>query len=286
MSSLAIEARSLRKTYVARDGGSTLAVDGVGLRVAAGEVYGLLGPRHAGKTTVLRMIAGRVAPDGGMALVGGDDILRSRRAAPRNLTARWRGGRALALPRLAERAALLLDEGTLGKDEAGVRATDEWLRRLRGEGKAVLLATRRPWVARDLCDRVGVMRGGRLLLEVTATELGTALAREFYRIRLKGRLDAHWSDWLGGLALAYGGAAGDETLLAGSLADQAALHGVLTKVRDLGLPLLSLERIAPDGDDLLACLDGFGRVSGGGGDAARARRKDRRSQVEKREGCD
>ena len=62
-----------------------------------------------------------------------------------------------------------------------------------------------------------------------------------YRLRVKGRLDAAWSDWFDGLALVPQG--DDETLLAGPVADQAALHGLLAKIRDLGLPLLSVTRM-------------------------------------------
>ena len=64
-----------------------------------------------------------------------------------------------------------------------------------------------------------------------------------YRIRVKGHLDDHWSDWFSGLTIcneAYG-----EAVLAGPLADQAALHGVLMKIRDLGLPLLAVCQVAP-----------------------------------------
>ena len=62
-----------------------------------------------------------------------------------------------------------------------------------------------------------------------------------YRIRVEGRLDTNWSDWFNGLIIAP--QADDETVLAGPVADQAALHGLLAKIRDLGLPLLSVERV-------------------------------------------
>jgi hypothetical protein len=66
---------------------------------------------------------------------------------------------------------------------------------------------------------------------------GTAV----YEIRVGGRLGTEWSDWFTGLRVTAEGA---ETLLAGTL-DQAALHGVLRRVRDLGLPLISVARIQP-----------------------------------------
>ena len=64
-----------------------------------------------------------------------------------------------------------------------------------------------------------------------------------YEIRIKGHLDAKWADWFGGLTITLG--ENGETLLTGSVVDQAALHGLLRKVRDLGMPLLSVTRVRP-----------------------------------------
>jgi hypothetical protein len=61
-----------------------------------------------------------------------------------------------------------------------------------------------------------------------------------YEIRLQGHLDQHWSAWFDGLAISY--ESDGSTLLRGPLADEAALHGVLIKVRDLALPLLAMNR--------------------------------------------
>ena len=60
----------------------------------------------------------------------------------------------------------------------------------------------------------------------------------FYKIRIKGQLGAEWSDWFEGLTISL--EEDGTTLLSGPVADQAALHGLLKKVRDLGLPLLSV----------------------------------------------
>ena len=68
--------------------------------------------------------------------------------------------------------------------------------------------------------------------------------REVYQIVVKGHLDSEWSDWFDGLTITLGD--NGETVLSGPLADQTALHGVLMKIRDLGLPLLSLTRKDPD----------------------------------------
>lgn len=65
-----------------------------------------------------------------------------------------------------------------------------------------------------------------------------------YEIRVQGHLDQRWSAWFGGLAITYD--ADDNTVLCGSLIDEATLHGVLIKVRDLALPLLSVNQVAAD----------------------------------------
>ena len=64
-----------------------------------------------------------------------------------------------------------------------------------------------------------------------------------YEIRVKGILDARWGAWFEGLQVSSDG---EETVIAGPVADQAALHGLLTKVRDLGLFLISVHHLGPD----------------------------------------
>lgn len=68
-----------------------------------------------------------------------------------------------------------------------------------------------------------------------------------YQIRLKGHLGRQWTDWFGGLSITLEDSG--ETLLTGPVVDQAALHGLLRKVRDLGLPLLAVIRLQPDQAD-------------------------------------
>lgn len=64
-----------------------------------------------------------------------------------------------------------------------------------------------------------------------------------YQIRLQGHLGQQWADWFEGLTLTL--EANGETLLTGPVADQAALHGLLKKVRDLGLPLAEVIQVKP-----------------------------------------
>ena len=64
-----------------------------------------------------------------------------------------------------------------------------------------------------------------------------------YQIRIAGQLGSQWADWFEGLTITPDD--NGDTLLTGPVIDQAALHGLLKKVRDLGLPLLAIQRVEP-----------------------------------------
>lgn len=72
-----------------------------------------------------------------------------------------------------------------------------------------------------------------------------------YRLRVDGHLDQHWSSWFGGLTLTHED--DGTTCLTGAIADQSQLHGLLTKIRDLGVTLISVEVVdvpaRPSGQD-------------------------------------
>lgn len=65
-----------------------------------------------------------------------------------------------------------------------------------------------------------------------------------YQVRLRGHLGTQWQDWFGGLAITH--TETGDTLMTGRVADQAALHGLLRRVRDLGLPLISVVPVPLD----------------------------------------
>jgi len=70
---------------------------------------------------------------------------------------------------------------------------------------------------------------------------------EYYEIKIKGHLDARWSDWSAGLKLTH--LEGDGTLLSGLLPDQGALYGLLERIRDLNMTLISVTCSDPSAQD-------------------------------------
>lgn len=97
-------------------------------------------------------------------------------------------------------------------------------------------------------DRWPVVTGmaGHERCEVMAEDLDTESSLDepmVYQIRLKGHLGPQWADWFEGLTITLED--GGETLMTGPVVDQAALHGLLKKVRDLGMPLISAVRVKP-----------------------------------------
>ena len=78
---------------------------------------------------------------------------------------------------------------------------------------------------------------------MSETSTGPHHSPDRYEIRLRGHLDSRWAAWFDGLSLTN--SSDGTTIIHGPVADQAALHGLLQKVRDLGLPLVSVSQLQP-----------------------------------------
>jgi ABC-2 type transport system ATP-binding protein len=219
-----IEAINLTKRY--EDG--QLALDGLSLKVAAGEVYCLLGANGAGKTTTINLFLDYVKKTSGKALINGidtaEDPIEAKRFVsyiPENVmlygsfTARQNldffgrlGGRngltrehcdsvlarvglqedafdrrvklfskgmrqkvAIATVILKDAPAILLDEPTSGLDPQAAAEFIRTLIELRSEGKAILMSTHDIFRAKEVADRVGILKKGRKVMERTREEL-------------------------------------------------------------------------------------------------------------------
>ena len=97
------------------------------------------------------------------------------------------------------------------------------------------------------CDQLGVTEVFQDMCHTKTPDLPM-----IYRINVRGRLDESWSSWFDGMTVEFGTDTGEEpvTTLTGWIPDQSALHGVLNKIRNLGLRLLSVEQVPPDQGNL------------------------------------
>jgi ABC-2 type transport system ATP-binding protein len=190
--------------------------------------------------------AGRV---GAAPLLHDFELWESRDDPVGDLPHGFRQRAALVCALGAESPILLLDEPTLGLDAHAVHIAKTWIRQLaREQGKTIVVATCCLQLVQEVGDRVVLMKDGRLSADVPVSgALGLSMPA-VYRIRVKGVLDARWMTWFDGLTVTT---TQDETILSGSVADQPALHSLLIRIRDLGLPLVSVHRIEPELEDLL-----------------------------------
>ena len=188
--------RGLTKRY-----GSLSAVDHLDLAIERGQLYGFLGPNGAGKTTTIRMILGLIHPSEGSVevldepvagragwpsedrrerLARIDEVLRTvglEHAAAKKVKAYSQGMRqrlGIALALLGEPDLLVLDEPTNGLDPQGMREVRLLLRRLADEGTTVFVSSHLLWEVEAMCDRVGVLAGGRLVADGPPSKLRPA----------------------------------------------------------------------------------------------------------------
>jgi oleandomycin transport system ATP-binding protein len=182
--SYAIHVEGLVKRY-----GETVALDGVDLRVPAGTVAGVLGPAGAGKTTLIRVLAGLTGHDAGRVTIGGTHPTRkgptqkqpAREEPPGEGPARDEKARDEEVR--DEPDVLLLDEPTAGLDPHARDEKWEMIRRVAGDGTTVLLTTRSPEEVGQLADRIIALDRGRVVAEGRAGELKQRIGGQVLHVR-------------------------------------------------------------------------------------------------------
>jgi ABC-type multidrug transport system ATPase subunit len=147
------------------------------------------------------------------------------------------------------RPIFLLDEPFRGLDRHAADVIAAWIQYLAHEqGRAVVVTTCDPLLPLELGDRLVLLRRGRIAADVPLDRPSRLDQPAYYRIQVRGYLDTRWSAWFDGLAVTAGE---DGTVISGLLPDQPALHSLLTRVRDLGLLLLSVQRFDAGVEDVL-----------------------------------
>lgn len=151
---------------------------------------------------------------------------------------------------LADPPITVFDEPLSGFDAKATETVKIWLKRLAHEqGKTVVLTSRHPDVAQELCDQVAIIHKGQLAVVLSTSELLKS-AQPVFQIKVKGHLAHHWREWFDNLDMIH--TDGGETIITGPVVDQAALHGLIIRIRDLGLPLFSVTQVEPSLKEMLA----------------------------------
>lgn len=154
---------------------------------------------------------------------------------------------AVAAALITDPPILLLDEPTIGLDVEAARTVKDWIVRLAHEqGKTVVLTTHQLDMAQELCDRVAIMRAGRVVADLPVHELLRRFRQDRYQIVVGARTEG------GELSLPAGTTVSDSdgtTILTSSL-DDHDIYGLLAQLSERGLPLRSVSPVEPSLEDV------------------------------------
>lgn len=212
--SSAIQVRELKKSY-----GSHIVLKGLDLQIESGEIFALLGVNGAGKTTALECIEGLRKYDSGMIAVNGKmGIQLQSSSLPAHiksmeavkLFAKWNKAKIdysmldvlgikeiekkqyiqlstgqkrrlhLALALISDPDIIFLDEPTAGLDVEGRLSLHEQIRKLKSQGKTIVLASHDMAEVETLCDRIAILNNGNIVFCGTASELTDKVGRKYY----------------------------------------------------------------------------------------------------------
>jgi ABC-2 type transport system ATP-binding protein len=163
---------------------------------------------------------------------------------------------AIACALIADPPIVLLDEPTLGLDVQAARTVKAWIQTLaREQGKTVVLTTHQLDMAEELCDRVAIMRSGRLIADEPTSVLLHLFEGEHYQIQFAGALEPAR---LNGYAKQFAGfhlrEDNGHTTLSGPIAGQTELMAILQAVHELGLPLVGVQKAEPSLEEVFVKL--------------------------------
>ena len=210
----AIQVRELKKSY-----GSHIVLKGLDFQIESGEIFALLGVNGAGKTTALECIEGLRKYDSGMIAVNGKmGIQLQSSSLPAHikpmeavkLFAKWNKAKIdysmldvlgikeiekkqyiqlstgqkrrlhLALALISDPDIIFLDEPTAGLDVEGRLSLHEQIRKLKSQGKTIVLASHDMAEVETLCDRIAILNNGNIVFCGTASELTDKVGRKYY----------------------------------------------------------------------------------------------------------
>ncbi len=163
---------------------------------------------------------------------------------------------AIACALVADPPIVLLDEPTLGLDVQAARTVRDWVLRLaRERGKTVVLTTHQLSLAQQVCDRIVIMRSGALIADHPIGELLNLFRGDYYQVRVGGAVDGEILYRLESLMPELTVAEENgHTLLTTAINEQAALYAMLDIVQQTGMPLLGVQRIEPDLEEVFVKL--------------------------------
>src|SRR6267143_591125 len=169
-----IEARGLSKRFQDKKRGEIRAVDNVSFTCQPGKIYGLLGANGAGKTTTLRMLATILEPTDGTAIVCGHDVVDHPEKVRANvgfLSTGMMQKTSIARTLVHDPPVMIFDEPTNGLDIMTARTITAFIRECRDNGKTVIFSTHIMSEVEKLCDTIGIIQSGKLLVEGTLGQL-------------------------------------------------------------------------------------------------------------------